>query len=509
MHSPTAFSRLRPFQRVAIAAALAALAACGGGGGSSAPDGGSAAPPPATPQTGTVTVLLTDGPTDEFCQILATLTSIDLLGADGRTNIWTGNETVNVLALRNYSDAFAVNSEVPIGQYDKIRLTLSELELVRCDEQGEPLPDQSEFPRLPGNGKLDLNPREPFTVIGGEALVIEIDMDMNKSIHIVKAGNSSRYQFRPVIFVTIAPDDTRLVRIFGEARDVEDPGFELCPLEPASSMDDDDDMEDDGEDMTDDDDSGRCIDVVTDAATGIFDENGDPAGLPAVQDGGLLTAIGFLSRHDDDDDADDFDDDLRLDAVVLELGPQDTFARIAGTAQTVPGNNDIFEFLPSESVDPIDVLLQGGTRIFSIGSNAELTSAAIQPGVAGEVDGVFAVDPPSLLKSALIVLEEGASAPDIVLTDATIVTVTPADPPTDPQTGRLEVNTAELTNQCVKTDADTRILLITEAAGSSETAEIAFDDLVVDDVIDVFGADDEAEPGCVLADTIQKYAMAP
>ena len=42
-----------------------------------------------------------------------------------------------------------------------------------------------------------------------------------------------------------------------------------------------------------------------------------------------------------------------------------------------------------------------------------------------------------------------------------------------------------------------------------ETAEIAFDDLVVDDVIDVFGADDEAEPGCVLADTIQKYAMAP
>jgi len=33
-----------------------------------------------------------------------------------------------------------------------------------------------EHPRLPGNGKMDLNPRGMFEVIGGETLIIELDM---------------------------------------------------------------------------------------------------------------------------------------------------------------------------------------------------------------------------------------------------------------------------------------------------------------------------------------------
>jgi hypothetical protein len=85
-------------------------------------------------------------------------------------------------------------------------------------------------PKLPGNGKLDLNPRGSFQVVGGETLVIELDLDMTKSLHLVSAGNSGKWQFRPVVFVTIAPDDTKLVRVFGEVRTLEGMRFELCPV---------------------------------------------------------------------------------------------------------------------------------------------------------------------------------------------------------------------------------------------------------------------------------------
>jgi len=71
------------------------------------------------------------------------------------------------------------------------------------------------------------------------------------------------------------------------------------------------------------------------------------------------------------------------------------------------------------------------------------------------------------------------------------------------------VDTADLNDKCVKVDAGTRYLLITETASTSETTEIAFSDLAAGDVVDVFGADDTSESECVLADTVQKYQAAP
>jgi hypothetical protein len=90
-----------------IAAAFVTLAACGGGGGDGDSSGTSG---PTAPTTGKVAIVLTDGATDEFCQILATVESIDLLGeSDSGTNVFTGPETVDILALRNYTDFFAIN----------------------------------------------------------------------------------------------------------------------------------------------------------------------------------------------------------------------------------------------------------------------------------------------------------------------------------------------------------------------------------------------------------------
>jgi hypothetical protein len=493
------FLTLRPALLGLAATAALALSACGGSSGNNSDDngatGGGVSP---TLTTGTVAILMTDAPTDEFCHIYADVESIDLLGTSGTpTNVFVGPETVDLLDLRNYSDVFSIATGVPIGSYEKVRMTLSDLTLVQCNDAGEPVSE--EHPHLPGNGKMDLNPRGMFEVIGGETLVIELDMDMNKSLHVHQTGNG-RWQFRPVIFVTISPDDSKLVRVFGEVRNLGSSTFELCPLEPASSTD------------TDGPNNGfdECIDVATDASTGIFDETGSPVGLSAVANGDLLTAIGFLSLHDDMD-GDTRMDDLLLNAAVIELGSIDTFERIRGAVVSAPGNNDLFEF-DGAPLDPLagtfDVLLQSGTRIFALGSNEVLTSAALQPGTEGEVDGVF-TDPLTSgepLKSSLIVLDQDTT-PAVAILDATIDTIA-ADDDVVPETRRLTVDAGTLLDQCVKTDAVTRYLLITESATSSETTEITFADLTVGNSVDVYGATDEVELTCVLADTIQKYVPA-
>ena len=499
---------------LALAAATAlTLTACGGGSSS-----GDTTPPasqPPAPTTGTVGVLFRDGPTHDFCQVLASVERIDLLGSAGPTNIFMGPETIDVLAMQNYSDVMTVATEVPVGAYEKVRLTLSDLALVECDGEGNPEPESGwEHPKLPGNGKLDLNPRGSFQVVGGETLLIQIDMDMEKSLHVHQTGNG-KWQFRPVIFVDIVPDGQRLVRVFGQVRDVNGMTFELCPLEPASSVDG-------GSapgtgDMSGDDDSGRCLDVFVDGSTGIFNEAGDPAseagepvGMDKVVNGGLLTAIGFLSLHDDDDDGDSKADDLRLDAVVLELGDQGTFERIRGTVAAAPGNNDIFEFDPeavADASDVVDVLVQAGTRTFALGSNEELTSAAIQPGTEGEVDGVFTDLVTEPFKAALIVLDVDAT-PDRSILEATIAAIAP-DNDAVPETREITVDTSGLAGQCVTTDAATRYLTITQTADSSETADAVFADLLVGDSVDVYGTDDLVKTGCVLASVIQRYVEPP
>jgi hypothetical protein len=495
MSNFTGFNFFRP---ALAAAALVTLAACGGGGDSSSADT-STSPTPQGPTTGAVAVLLTDAPTDAFCEIRATVESIDLLSdTGGPTNVFVGPETVNLLDLRNYTDFFSIDPVVPVGTYSKVRMTLSDLALVECDAAGVPEAEAMwEHPRLPGNGKLDLNPRGTFQVVGGETLVIELDMDMNKSLHLHQTGNG-RWQFRPVVFVTIRPDDTKLVRVFGRVENLGATSFELCPVEPVSSMDDDQPAP-----------STECIDVFTDADTGIFDETGTPVDMSAVANDDLLTAIGFLGLYDDGD-GDTRLDDLRLNAAVLELGALDTFERILGAVVAAPGTNGIFEFdaapLDSPATGVFDVLLQPGTRIFALGSNDELGATALQPGTTGEVNGVF-TDPVTSgepLKSSLVVLDLDTT-PDVALLDGSITAIDA----TVPATPKLTINATGVTGQCVTTDASTRYLQITESGSASETAVIPASDLAVGNSVDVYGTTDTVNAGCVLADTIQKYVTAP
>lgn len=100
---------------------------------------------------------------------------------------------IDILDHRNEDFLLKIDRSVPAGQYSKIRLRVSDIELAPASPTTEV--------KLP-SGKIDLNPREPFTVAPGGTLSIRLDIDANKAIH-VHPSNAGWYIFRPVVFVDI------------------------------------------------------------------------------------------------------------------------------------------------------------------------------------------------------------------------------------------------------------------------------------------------------------------
>jgi len=184
---------------LALGAAVLSLLSCGGGGGSSGgfSTGGTG--------TGTVAVLLADGPADEFEHIWLTITEVSLIPASPNAapviifQSGVGLE-VDLLEYRDEDYLLTVKKGVPSGLYSKIRLKVRNIEV---EPKQNPAPPCSVMEiRLP-SGKIDLNPREPFWVSPGGTLSIRLDIDANKSIHLHQAGRSGKCIFRPVVFVDI------------------------------------------------------------------------------------------------------------------------------------------------------------------------------------------------------------------------------------------------------------------------------------------------------------------
>ena len=207
------------------------LASCGGqvtGGG-----GASTGTPDQISGTGVVALLITDAPSDEFDAIEVTVSRIELLG-DERVEIFSGLVTFDLLQLERFSKLLVVADGIPPGPFDKIRMTLEELVLVREVDDGRGGVTREEMrPSLPGNGKLDLLPRESFTVPQGEMLPIEIDMDARRSLHAHESGNGE-YRFRPVVFVKIVRDMgeiRKFARVNGIIRRLSEDRLLLCSLD--------------------------------------------------------------------------------------------------------------------------------------------------------------------------------------------------------------------------------------------------------------------------------------
>ena len=184
------------FLTVLIVAIMTVLAGCGGGGG----DGGSSSSS-GTAQTGTVAVFVKDGPTDQFEHIWVTITQVELLPLSGSPVVIYENPSGCTIDILDYSDEdflLKIHRSVPAGQYSKIRLRVTNIDLV--PKAGSAIGSNIEV-KLP-SGKIDLNPRGTFTVTPGGTLSVRLDIDGNKAIH-VHPSKAGWYIFRPVVFVDI------------------------------------------------------------------------------------------------------------------------------------------------------------------------------------------------------------------------------------------------------------------------------------------------------------------
>lgn len=528
---------------------LALLAACGGGSGDGIDNPGPGAAPPPVANTGTIGIMFTDLPSDEFDQIIATVSAIELIGGNGKVTLFDGPpQEVDFLMLENFSELFSIAEDVPAGDYSKIRLILDELRVIKLDDQDNIVEESSV--RLPGNGKFDLNPRRTFFVMPGSTLLVEIDLDAKKSLKVNQTGNGDTYQFRPVAFVTISDQKVggKLTRIFGTVGDIDDVerSFVLCQENRVSDPDDGNANIGGG---------GNCLTVKAIDDTGIFDTNGDPVDFSLIMPGQLLTAIGNLrvsdeatdsdgdsdgdSESDTDSDSDsdsdmdtdgdsdgesdsdtdsdsdsdsDFDDngdsdsdsdaahdddDLILEALVIEFGDLGTFERLKGeiTTDYDPGTQQF-----GLAIDPgqgfaddtnLRGLVQMGTQIVDKEANPLDTSALIA-GRVGHFDGVVMLSnsEPDLLKTSLIVLDPGADTGEPI--SGEILSVLPED--------RTLLLLTDAMERCVSVPDDASITVVTISDTATETGPADLADLMPGWPAEIFG---EESAGCFVASSIR------
>ncbi len=463
---------------VAFILSAVLLVACGGGGGG----GGGAA----NGTSATVGVLITDAPAGKWDQAIATITSVTLIGGNGQVTLFSGSQTLDLLQLGDFSELFAVSDNVPPGQYSKIRLRLSDLVLNDLDATGAVV--ESVHPQLVGNGKLDLNPREPFTLAPGDVVFVELDFDMEKALKITETGNG-KIIVRPVVFVNIRsgqpPEvEARLSRIHGVINEVDATAGTvlLCQSVYVSQFDNQpSQLPDFG--------PGHCVTLQTDGATGIFGPDGLPEDITGLVVGEEATAIGKLMRLDPPDSEHPF----AMHAVVIEEGPLGTFRRVAGIAASgVDAATDRFNLNVAPGQDiattaPLPVQLYEHSRIFTrLGE--ELTRADITAGRGVLADGVLPVATEDVLRSPFLIL--GPLLPLEAVLRGDLASV-------DAGTGRLIVAT-DTGDRCVDA-AVADVFLVSQVDGLSFTRG-ALADLQPGQRLAVFGS--EGTDGCLTAGTV-------
>jgi hypothetical protein len=342
---------------------LLALTACGGGGSSS--EGTSA-----QGSTGTMAVMLTDGPTDEYDHIWIDIARAELLPENGGAPvvIFDPDQPVryDLFSLRSEDEqdggALLTLADVPVGVYGKIRLDIAENQASASGEAhvvvGEKIlaDGSSEFTyfRLP-SGKIDLNFRGGVHVTVGSSIVVTVDIDCEKSIH-VSVGNHRN--FRPVVFVH--------VEIVGQ--------FQLCPRVLHGSIESlilgDDDQAVVGFRLA----IPHCnlsVPILLNAETAYIDAEGNSVDAQALQVGDWVHVRGRLQEGG-------------LLASMVVVGDVDLFT--GEVTQAVSGDQFAMDLDFDQNSDGQTVVLLPETLILWA-CDVQLDRSLIQPGVRARVFG--------------------------------------------------------------------------------------------------------------------------
>ena len=448
------------------------LISCGGGSDTASVDGNNV-------QTGRVSLLITDGPTDEFDQVNVTLESISFISEEDGDDSSTGHETVvfdqseiiNLLALENYSDLLSTTL-IPVGSYSKIRLHVSQVELVKLDGDGNVI--ESHIAKLPANGKIDLNPREAFAVTGNGHLIIELDIDANKSIHIVETGNGKiKYNFRPVVFINVlGEEELKLVMLDGVVFEKSETGFLLCDeslVEPDES----------------------CFAIEASAQTVTQDDQIEVVIFNNIEDGDVVTVLGKAGVANV----------AALHIVIYaDAAEPQNLAVFSGNATSIVDVSNVFTMVTDDDnnaiVDPdtpLNVLLTAGARIFDKFGNV-VDSVVLEDGM--DVD-VFGLARPELVTvtdvdAAFVIYDENDKDDKysgIIAAIDTLAGQVTVSVESDAFTGDV----------CFAVD-QAMMFLLTEVDDKIISDEIAIEELADGMSVDVYAKD--AGLGCISTDVV-------
>ncbi len=438
-------------------------------------------------ETGSVMMLLTDAPNSEFSEINLTITKLELLGGEqGSATLFSGWRKIDLLSLRSFSNLFSMSSDVAPGIYHKIRMRLDDIELVRRDAAGEII--ETIHPKLVANGKLDFNPRGEFVVAPGKSLVIQLDMDAEKSLHLVKTGGGNgkkpagkgknEYIFRPVVFIDIVDMvdyGGKLVRVEGDVNSI-DPqtqSVKVCNLKNF--------------------DGAECVLVSLNGATTVYDENGELITLDQLQNLERGIAIGYMNIENGQG---------YMNAVALELGPVRAFFHVKGDVTRPPvDDSNLFYF----SIDPGQSFIAGtefrvlpaqGAKLFS--SQGELLPwSAVTTGRIVEIEGVLdrrAVE--GYTFEATVVYLDMSQAAEQLAGEVSNLDLTAMS---------FDVTTAELGDRCVVAAENVSLYMVSGGQDGLSGSRINFSAVQNGDSVDLYGA--FGSGGCFIADDILVTTM--
>jgi len=109
-----------------------------------------------------------------------------------------GDLVVNLLDYQNEQVLLIATGDVPDGDYARIRMLVSQAELVRDDDGDPDTPDIIE-PIFNPSDKVDVP--VAFTLSNGENMEITLDFDAALSVQVNQTNGQHPYILRPVINV--------------------------------------------------------------------------------------------------------------------------------------------------------------------------------------------------------------------------------------------------------------------------------------------------------------------
>ena len=187
-------------------------------GCSSGGSDGSAAMSDTTPDA-VVGVVLTDAPSDDVEQVIATFTRIEFVGPGGIFTVFEGAETVDLLDLSDAYELFTVTTLAP-GSFDLVRFGITDVSIVSEADDGSLVTK----PVTLSSSTIDVALPGGFTIAEGQVLFLEVDFDVDKALELMVEDGSGELTLQPLIFIEI--DDNlpsfKFARVHGQVDELTD-----------------------------------------------------------------------------------------------------------------------------------------------------------------------------------------------------------------------------------------------------------------------------------------------